>query len=666
MTTYYIDPLNGDDAAAGTSEVTALATTEPIEDQGRLEASAGDTIKLRDTATLTPSEKIDFSTIEGTEANPITFENYAGESPVVDFGDREGNGVDMFGSAWWVIRGIEFKNIGDNMIRCSTSGNLVSHDNLYEDLTVHHYGGAGSSTAGNGIIFYGDTYNNRCRNVVCHTGRTASHSDGFYVGGNATQGRARNIVFENCAAYNNADDGFDFWAADPTDPCTLVNCVAYDNGTETGTGATGDGNGFKMGGGGASRNGGGHLVYRCAAWSNGRRGFDNNGASYPIKYYNCTAWNNDLYGFHVYGDVTFAGKVAYLRNCVSYQNADSLLHHDAVNNAWNLGISNPQFASLTDTDPDFLRPTPSVSPLINSGAILSIGIEEYDGSDPDLGAWEVAGDIGPGFPRVLDGGPAPGGDGSNPAEGDKTPPPPPPNVTAPTTKPAIGKLKAYNGSSFVTPNAPEFFTGAKWQTSRLKNYDGAAFNNALVLNRTVEDFEAQSLANYSGETASFSFDTGITHEGAASLKSEASALVFRSDADGDVTLGREYRLWVRCFAGNVTKPMLMVQPTSTGIADVSGYQLEFDQGFSKSLNIKRLDAGASTTLVEGADIGAIADTWVELVMQVKADGTLNLTASHEDGTEIDSVTANDTTYQSGKVGFAGSGAGCWFDDLRET
>jgi hypothetical protein len=110
----------------------------------------------------------------------------------------------------------------------------------------------------------------------------------------------------------------------------------------------------------------------------------------------------------------------------------------------------------------------------------------------------------------------------------------------------------------------------------------------------------------------------------------------------------------------------MVQPASTGIADVSGYQFEFDQGFSKSLNIKRLDAGASTTLVEGADIGAIADTWVELVMQVKADGTLNLTASHEDGTEIDSVTANDTTYQSGKIGFAGNAAGCWFDDLRET
>jgi hypothetical protein len=666
MTTYYIDPAAGDDAAAGTSEVSALATTEPLEDNGRLEVQAGDTIKLRDTATLTPSEKIDWSTITGTEANPITFENYAGESPVIDFGDRDGNGMDMYGCQWWVVRGIELKNIGDNMIRCSSSGSLVAHDCLFEDLNIHHYGGGASSNAGNGIIFYGNSYNHRCRNVVAHTGRTPGDSDGFYAGGNASAGRAGNVVFENCAAYNNADDGFDFYAADPTNPCTLVNCVAYDNGTETGTGATGDGNGFKMGGGGAPRNGGGHLVYRCAAWDNGRRGFDNNGASYPVRYYNCTAWSNDLYGFHIYGDVTFAGNVAFLRNCVSYQNSDSLLHQDAVNNTWNLGISNPQFASTTDTDPDFLRPAASVSPLTDAGAVLSIGIEEYDGSDPDLGAWEIAGDIGPGFPRVLSGGPAPGGTGSNPSSGDQTPPPSPPNVSSPTTGPAVGNLKIYDGASFVTPRAPEFFTGAKWQTSKLKNYDGAAFNNTLVLNRAVEDFEAQSLANYTGDTANFVFDTGVYHEGGASLNSTDGGMVFRNDANGDVTLGRTYRLWVRVAGGAVSKPMLMVQPDSTGVADVSGYQLEFDQGFSKSLNIKRYDDGASTTLIEGGDIGAIADQWVEVVMQVKTDGTLNLTALEEDGTEIDSVTANDTTYQSGKVGFAASAANCRFDDLRET
>lgn len=69
MAIYYVDPLSGSDAAAGTSFGTAWATTQKAADT----AVAGDEVRLCATATETPAAQIDWDTNAGTESSFITF-----------------------------------------------------------------------------------------------------------------------------------------------------------------------------------------------------------------------------------------------------------------------------------------------------------------------------------------------------------------------------------------------------------------------------------------------------------------------------------------------------------------------------------------------------------------------------------------------------------------
>ena len=69
MATYYVDGLNGSDAAAGTSEGTAWKTI----DKAMNTVAAGDKVWIEDTATYNETATIDTA---GTAASPIEFEGY--------------------------------------------------------------------------------------------------------------------------------------------------------------------------------------------------------------------------------------------------------------------------------------------------------------------------------------------------------------------------------------------------------------------------------------------------------------------------------------------------------------------------------------------------------------------------------------------------------------
>ena len=91
-------------------------------------------------------------------------------------------------------------------------------------------------------------------------------------------------MFRGCRAWNNADDGYDFFAAD--DVVLIEDCWAFLNGTTSPGGNTaGDGNGFKLGGepDGAGQGDAPHHVRRVAAFENRTCGFTrNNNADSPV------------------------------------------------------------------------------------------------------------------------------------------------------------------------------------------------------------------------------------------------------------------------------------------------------------------------------------------------------------------------------------------------
>ena len=183
---------------------------------------------------------------------------------------------------------------------------------------------------------------------------------------------------------------------------TLENCWSFNNGyLKNGNISSGNGNGFKMGGGDTSNIN--HLKHnmvlkRCLAFDNRVKGFDQNNNTGSMTLYNCTAYRNG--SNYVISGVLDSGKVLIVINCVSVGNFGSLggfaiqqtnswLSPFSVSNADfvtvdTAGARGPRKADGSLPDITFMH-LAAGSRLINAGTIVGL---PYSGSAPDLGAFE--------------------------------------------------------------------------------------------------------------------------------------------------------------------------------------------------------------------------------------------------------------------------------------
>lgn len=118
-------------------------------------------------------------------------------------------------------------------------------------------------------------------------------------------------------------------------------------------------------------------IFTNVTYNNSKRGFTvNDGDS--ITMYNNTAYNTGS-GFSVYT----TGNI--IKNNLCYGSTiyitDTL---NESNNSWNLGITDPEFATIDSTSPEFLR-LASGSPCIDVG--VDVGLP-FISSASDLGAYE--------------------------------------------------------------------------------------------------------------------------------------------------------------------------------------------------------------------------------------------------------------------------------------
>lgn len=250
-------------------------------------------------------------------------------------------------------------------------------------------------------------------------------------------------VYIGCRAWNNSDDGFDFWERISGEkPTVVINCISYHNGPETydmtkhprlaldkewfnKCGETlsayknyGNGNGFKLGGYGTIHN---VELYRCQAVGNRNNGFDQNDNAGKMKVINCMAYQNG-YNYGFYRSNPFSLDI---HNCISLEPTGHPNNHfwtgepnnvTQSHNSWNDGFSvsasdfesldvknliiAPRNAdgSLPETQLFHLKPT--ATHLIDEGIIYPASIFEGDeianfvdfkGAAPDLGCYEYEG-----------------------------------------------------------------------------------------------------------------------------------------------------------------------------------------------------------------------------------------------------------------------------------
>ena len=254
---------------------------------------AGGTIAVRG-GTYRPSVTIKILK-NGTQSQPITLTNYNGERVIIDGENmpftpgavdssipRADRGALHVEGDWWRFIGLEIINGPYGIFGVDTNNGryerLVTRDNYESGL--HLQGASG----GNQIINL-DSFGNR------DPRNNGESADGLAI----KEGSGGGNLVRGVRLWNNSDDGFDAWEF--LSPITVENSIAYGNGFNRWgiPNYTGDGNGFKMGGGDVDV-AVAHVTRNSMAWDNAVGGFIDNANPGALVFDRNTAWRNPARG----------------------------------------------------------------------------------------------------------------------------------------------------------------------------------------------------------------------------------------------------------------------------------------------------------------------------------------------------------------------------------
>lgn len=317
--------------AQAASTTVTVSTTAQLE-QAVKNAAAGTVIEVRG-GSYYPAATLK-STANGTSSAPITLRAHGAEKVRID-GSRLPAGSWLAGihGDHWTVQDLAFVNSPAQgfVVTSSVGGvfrNLVTADNGDSGFTLR-----GDGTTGN-LVQNLDSHGNY--DPAGH-GRNA---DGIAVKfGSGTGNR-----ITGARLHDNSDDGLDLWQF--SSPVTVEHSWAFGNGENrwNDTAFEGNGNGFELGGGGASA---AHVVDDNAAWDNTLHGFTENTNTGAIALNRNTAYANGRSGFHFATGSARLGRNLAVRD----KGGAAELGPSAVSegNTWNGGIATPPFRSTDAT-----------------------------------------------------------------------------------------------------------------------------------------------------------------------------------------------------------------------------------------------------------------------------------------------------------------------------
>ena len=382
----------------------------------------------------------DVNNLNGSSSRRIVISGYEGMNAQGSY-----DAILDFRQTAYGDRGLRIKNtctylhVKNLTLRYSGKNNIINYGSycLFENLDIYGSADTGCQMkeGGNNILLNVDSHDNFDYETMSgNTANFGGNADGF--ADKQFTGAGNHYI--GCRAWNNSDDGWDFFQRVSTSNTIIENCICYRNGcpyydmsqhprasgvdkswfdSKVGTTMTdrygqtitislaqfpcqGNGNGFKMGGGYTNHK---ILIHHCLAVGNYERGFDQNNNGGTMWVYNCSAYQNN----YNYGFTTAYGSNA-IRNCVSLsgQNGDAYKSQTVItidHNSWNSGysVSASDFQSLDTTlilaprQADGSLPDVAFMRLKTGSALIDAGINvdlTYNGAAPDLGCYEYPGE----------------------------------------------------------------------------------------------------------------------------------------------------------------------------------------------------------------------------------------------------------------------------------
>ncbi|MFI2199275.1 right-handed parallel beta-helix repeat-containing protein [Streptomyces sp. NPDC020192] len=313
-------------AQAATATVT-VSTTAQLESAVK-NAGAGTVIQVHG-GTYYPTATLK-STASGTSSHRITLRAYGTEKVRID-GSKLPAGSWLAGiyGSYWTVENLTFqKSPAQGFVATSSTGGI------FRNLVTANNGDSGFTLRGD------DTVDNLVQNLDSY-GNYDAATHGQNADGIAIKfGSGTGNKVTGARLYNNSDDGLDLWQF--SSPVTIEHSWSFGNGRNRWNDSAfqGNGNGFKLGGGGAST---AHFVGDDAAWDNTLNGFTENSNTGAIVLNRDTAFGNSAAGFFFE-----TGKARLARNlAVGDKGGPAKLgsHTVSAGNNWDSGVSTPAFRS---------------------------------------------------------------------------------------------------------------------------------------------------------------------------------------------------------------------------------------------------------------------------------------------------------------------------------
>lgn len=391
---WFVAP-DGDDANPGTEEAPFATLPRALQVVRR-----GHVIVLRG-GVYHHDQMIRIQTPSGFFGEMITLMAYPGEVPILDFSGqprlRDQHGIRL-NANFWHVKGITVRYAAHNGIRMDGSYNILEQVTAYgnHDTGIHLAGGAAYN-----LVLHSDSFRNFNYDPL-RTPRIGNAADGFGAKTNVGPGNR----FVGCRAWENSDDGFDFWEAQHT--ILVENSWAFGNGDAAVFGSPpnfeGNGNGFKLGGNGVRAD---HVVRRSMAFDNvgasgNAKGFDFNNNPGAMRLEHNTAFRNGR-NFWFPLEPPGGPQPVFLNNLsVRPATQHVALSPNAIvaGNSWQLPVAvteevfestdaalakGPRRPDGTLPDVPFLRPRPD-APIVDAGVAFG---HPFHGRAPDIGAVEL-------------------------------------------------------------------------------------------------------------------------------------------------------------------------------------------------------------------------------------------------------------------------------------
>ncbi len=242
-TTYYIDPVSGNDSNSGTSISLAWRTWANANTSN---FQPGDQILLKRGTTINGC----FMPIcSGTSsASYLRIADYgAGSKPIINAG-TEAAGIYLYNQEYWVIENLEITGGKNGILIYGDTPNKTFNFYRVNNVTVHDTVEVnGSNATGIFICFWfgsganveqvNDVIVDGCTvyNVASNSGATRAEADGIAVLGTTDETggvtrKSNNLIVRNSTAYNTGRDGITVMC---TDNGYIQNCVTYNTGLGT-------------------------------------------------------------------------------------------------------------------------------------------------------------------------------------------------------------------------------------------------------------------------------------------------------------------------------------------------------------------------------------------------------------------------------------------------